>query len=242
MNAVAGPAPIVEARGLHTYYGSSHILHGIDLTIEAGESVSLMGRNGMGKTTTIRSILGLTPPRRGTVAIHGRDMTGARPYRIAHQGIGVVPEGRGIFPTLSVRENLVMAARPGRNGRADWTLERVLDLFPLLAERITNMGNQLSGGEQQMLSIGRALMTNPILLVLDEATEGLAPIIRRELWAVIRQICETGIATLIVDKDVKKLISISDRSVILVKGRVVFSGPSSDLAADSEAHLAYLGV
>lgn len=242
MNAGAGEAPIVEARGLHTYYGSSHILHGVDLSIEAGESVSLMGRNGMGKTTTIRSILGLTPPRRGTVTIHGRDMTGARPYLIARQGIGFVPEGRGIFPTLSVRENLVMAARPNRDGRIDWTFERVLDLFPRLAERVTNMGNQLSGGEQQMLSIGRALMTNPILLVLDEAMEGLAPIVRKELWGVIRQVCETGIASLIVDKDVNKLVSFSDRSVILAKGRVVFSGASSELAADPETHLALLGV
>ena len=242
MNVGSSSAPVVEARGLHTYYGSSHILHGVDLTIGAGQSVSLMGRNGMGKTTTIRSILGLTPPRRGTVAIHGHDMTGAKPYRIARQGIGVVPEGRGIFPTLSVRENLVMAARPARNGREDWTLTQVLELFPRLAERITNMGNQLSGGEQQMLSIGRALMTNPSLLILDEATEGLAPIVRKELWKVIRQICATGIATLIVDKDVNKLVSISDRSVILAKGRVVFSGASSELAADPDAHLAYLGV
>jgi len=240
----AGPAPppVVEASGLHTYYGSSHILHGVDLTIGAGQSVSLMGRNGMGKTTTIRSILGLTPPRRGRVMIHGRDMTGARPYRIARQGIGVVPEGRGIFPTLSVRENLIMAARPGRDGRVDWTLERVLELFPRLAERITNMGDQLSGGEQQMLSIGRALMTNPILLVLDEATEGLAPIVRKELWAVINDVCKSGIASLLVDKDVNKLVSISDYSVILAKGQVVFSGPSSELAADPEAHLAFLGV
>jgi branched-chain amino acid transport system ATP-binding protein len=242
VSAAAEPAPVVEARGLHTYYGSSHVLHGVDLTIGAGECVSLMGRNGMGKTTTIRSILGLTPPRRGTVAIHGHDMTGARPYRIARQGIGVVPEGRGIFPTLSVRENLIMAARAGRDGRVDWTLERVLDLFPRLAERITNMGDQLSGGEQQMLSIGRALMTNPTLLVLDEATEGLAPIVRKELWAVISQVCKSGIASLIVDKDVNRLVSISNRSVILSKGRVVFGGPSSELAADPEAHLAFLGV
>ena len=242
MSTDTAPPPIVEASGLHTYYGFSHILHGVDLTIGAGQSVSLMGRNGMGKTTTIRSILGLTPPRRGTVAIHGRDMTGARPYHIARQGIGVVPEGRGIFPTLSVRENLIMAARPGLDGRLDWTLERVLDLFPRLAERITNMGDQLSGGEQQMLSIGRALMTNPILLVLDEATEGLAPIVRKELWAVISEVCNSGIASLLVDKDVNKLVSISDQSVILSKGRVVFSGPSSELAANPEAHLAFLGV
>ena len=242
MSGETAPPPVVEARGLHTYYGSSHVLHGIDLTIGAGQSVGLMGRNGMGKTTTIRSILGLTPPRRGTVAIHGRDMTGARPYHITRQGIGVVPEGRGIFPTLSVRENLIMAARPGRDGRLDWTLERVLELFPRLAERITNMGDQLSGGEQQMLSIGRALMTNPFLLVLDEATEGLAPIVRKELWAVIGQVCKSGIASLIVDKDVNKLVSISDHSVILSKGQVVFSGPSSELAANPEAHIAFLGV
>ena len=242
MSAVHARAPIIDARGLHTYYGASHVLHGVDLSVSPGECVSLMGRNGMGKTTTIRSILGLTPPRGGSVAINGRDMTGGKPHRIARQGIGLVPEGRGIFPTLSVRENLVMAARPGRDGRCDWTLDRVLVLFPQLEERITNMGNQLSGGEQQMLSIGRALMTNPSLLVLDEAMEGLAPIIRKELWAVIRHIRKSGIAALIVDKDVKTLLSISDRAVILAKGKVVFAGTATELATANETHRRYLGV
>ncbi|HEX9790996.1 MAG TPA: ABC transporter ATP-binding protein [Kiloniellales bacterium] len=234
--------PILEVTDLHTYYGASHVLHGVDFSIRRGESISLMGRNGMGKTTTIRSIFGLTPPRRGEVKIDGRAITGQTPNRIARAGLALVPEGRGIFPNLSVEENLVMAARQGHAGRGDWTLRRVYETFPALTERRGNMGNQLSGGEQQMLAIGRALMTNPDLLVLDEATEGLAPLIRRDIWRVIRQIKDTGIATLIVDKDIKALLGVCDRCLILVKGELVYGGAAAELARDPEVHIRYLGV
>ncbi len=234
--------PIIEAHDLHTYYGASHILHGISLVIRPGETLSLMGRNGMGKTTLLRSLLGLTPPRRGTVKVYGRDMTGAPPEKIVRQGIAFVPEDRGIFPNLTVRENLVMAARPGPDGRKDWDLTRVLDTFPRLAQRMTNMGNHLSGGEQQMLTVGRALMTNPDLLILDEATEGLAPLIRKEIWSVVRQIKESGIAAVIVDKDIKALLELADRNIIISKGQIVYEGSSEDLAANPETHIRYLGV
>ena len=238
---MSAPA-FLKARGMHVYYGDSHILHGIDITIQRGETVSLMGRNGMGKTTTIRALFGLTPPSDGTVFIDGTDVTGLPAQKIARRGLALVPEGRGIFPNLSVRENLIMAARPGLDGRLDWDEKRVLDTFPRLAERLTNMGNQLSGGEQQMLAVGRALMTNPDLLVLDEATEGLAPLIRKEIWSVVTAIRDTGIATLIVDKDLDALLSISDTCVILEKGTVVWSGTAQALADDPDTHLRYLGV
>jgi branched-chain amino acid transport system ATP-binding protein len=234
--------PILEVSGLHTHYGASHILHGIDFSVSSGECLSLMGRNGMGKTTTIRSIFGLTTPTQGKVQVYGNDVSGAPPHVIARYGLGLVPEGRGIFPDLSVEENLIMTARPGRDGSQAWTLDRVLEIFPRLAERMTNMGNHLSGGEQQMLSIGRALMTNPDLLVLDEATEGLAPLIRKEIWSVVRRIKETGIATILVDKDVDALLAVSDKSLILVKGKVVFSGSSKELAANPDIHVQHLGV
>ncbi|PNU21034.1 ABC transporter ATP-binding protein [Geothermobacter hydrogeniphilus] len=234
--------PILEAEELHTYYGASHILHGISLSIRTGETLSLMGRNGMGKTTLLRSLLGLTPPRRGTVKVHGRDMTGAPPQKIVRRGIAFVPEDRGIFPNLTVRENLVMAARPGPTGRRDWDLTRILDTFPRLAERTSNMGNHLSGGEQQMLTVGRALMTNPDLLILDEATEGLAPLIRKEIWSVVRTIKQSGIAVVIVDKDIKSLLKLADRNIIISKGRIVYEGDSADLAAKPEIHTRYLGV
>ena len=234
--------PILQVAGLHTYYGASHVLHGIDFSIRRGETVSLMGRNGMGKTTTIRSIFGLTPPRRGEVKIGGKTVAGQRPHRIARAGLALVPEGRGIFPNLSVEENLIMAARPGHAGRDDWTLQRAYETFPALIERRGNMGNQLSGGEQQMLAIGRALMTNPDLLVLDEATEGLAPLIRKEIWRVIRRIKDTGIATMIVDKDVKALLAVCDRCLILAKGELVYAGTSAELARDPNVHIRYLGV
>jgi branched-chain amino acid transport system ATP-binding protein len=235
-------APIVEAKGLHTYYGSSHILHGIDFTVRPGETISLLGRNGMGKTTTLRSVLGLTKPRRGEVRINGRDMTGAEPYRIAREGIAFVPEGRGIFHNLTVREHLQMAAAPGPDRREDWTFERILTLFPRLAERLDHFGNRLSGGEQQMLTIGRALMSNPRLLILDEATEGLAPLIRHEIWGVIRLLKQSGLASVIVDKNVTTLLELADRNVIIVKGRVAFSGSSAELAADKQILATHLGV
>jgi branched-chain amino acid transport system ATP-binding protein len=233
---------LIEAQGLHVYYGASHVLHGVDLAIGPGETVALMGRNGMGKTTTIRALLGLTPPRGGQVRINGRPMTGAPPHLVAREGVGYVPEGRGIFPTLTVREHLVMAARPGPTGRCDWTLSRVLETFPRLAERLDHRGDELSGGEQQMVSIARALMTNPALVVLDEATEGLAPLIRREIWRIIRTIKESGIASLIVDKDGRALLALADRAVILAKGRVVYAGSGAELADRPEIRRRHLGV
>ncbi len=233
---------LIAARGLHSYYGASHILHGIDFAVAPGETVGLMGRNGMGKTTLLRSLLGLTRPRRGEVHVRGRDMTGARPHAVARQGIAFVPEGRGIFPSLTVREHLVLPARAGPGGRRDWTLDRVLATFPRLAERLDHGGAQLSGGEQQMLTIGRALMTNPDLLILDEATEGLAPLIAREIWAILCTIRDTGIASVIVDKNFAAVSGVADRIVVLVKGRVAFEGAGRDLAARPDVLQQYLGV
>jgi len=234
--------PLIEARGIHAYYGASHVLHGVDLVVHRGETIGLMGRNGMGKTTLIRSILGLLPPRSGEVRVRGRNMTGAAPHAIARAGIAYVPEGRGVFPNLSVHENLVMAARPGPDGRREWTYERVLAIFPKLAERLDHGGQQLSGGEQQMLTVGRALMTNPDVLILDEATEGLAPLIAREIWAILRQIRDTGIAAIIVDKNFSAVSAIADRNVILVKGRVVFEGSSDQLRRSAETLQRHLGI
>jgi branched-chain amino acid transport system ATP-binding protein len=233
---------LLEARELHTYYGSSHILHGVDFRIDRGETVGLMGRNGMGKSTLIRSMLGIVKPRQGEVLVRGTPMTGAEPYLVARAGIAYVPEGRGIFPNLTVRENLVMAARAGRDGRSDWTFERVLATFPRLAERLGNGGWQLSGGEQQMLTIGRALMTNPDLLILDEATEGLAPQIAKEIWRIVGEIRAHGIATVIVDKNYAAVTAIANRNVILVKGRVVFDGDGKALLADPGFLRQHLGV
>lgn len=234
--------PIIEAEGLHTYYGASHILHDIDFLVRASEAVGVMGRNGMGKTTLIRTLVGHIAPRRGVIKINDRPMTGAPPYLIARQGIAYVPEGRGIFPNLSVRENLIMAARPGPNGRRDWTYERVLQTFPRLSERLSHGGHQLSGGEQQMLCIGRALLTNPTLLLLDEATEGLAPLIAQEIWRIIRTVRESGIAAIIVDKNFGAISALTDRNVILVKGRVVFEGTGSELRNRPELLHQYLGI
>ena len=235
-------APLVSAKRLHTYYGSSHVLHGVDFEVRRGETVALMGRNGMGKTTLLRSLMGLTPPSRGRVIIDGRDMTGAPAHAVARAGLALVPEGRGIFANLSVREHLVMAARPGGNGRAGWTLARVLETFPRLAERLDFGGARLSGGEQQMLTIGRALMTNPELLILDEATEGLAPLIAREIWAILREIRTSGIAAVIVDKNHAAVTAIADRATILVKGRAVFAGASAELKSQPELLRRHLGV
>ena len=233
---------LIEAAGLHAYYGTSHVLHGVDFHIQAGETIGLMGRNGMGKTTLLRALVGLLPPRQGTVKIRGRVMTGAAPHLVARQGIALVPEGRGIFATLSVREHLVLASRPGPGGRRDWSLDRVLDLFPRLAERIHHGGSQLSGGEQQMLTIGRALMTNPDLLILDEATEGLAPLVSREIWRIIRLVRDSGIAAILVDKNFAAVAALADRCLILVKGAVVYSGTAHDLVAQPELHRRHLGV
>ncbi len=233
---------LIEAKGLHTHYGASHILRGVDFTVGVGQTVGLMGRNGMGKSTLLKSLMGIVKPSGGSVQIKGRVMTGASPYEVARQGIAYVPEGRGIFGNLSVRENLVMAARAGSRGQRDWTLDRVLETFPRLAERLNHGGQQLSGGEQQMLTIGRALMTNPDLLILDEATEGLAPLIAREIWRICGLIRESGISSVIVDKNWKHVTQITDRNVILVKGEVVFEGSSDSLLAQPHLLEQHLGV
>jgi branched-chain amino acid transport system ATP-binding protein len=235
-------SPLIEAQGLHTYYGSSHVLHGVDFRVAPGETLALMGRNGMGKSTLLKTLLGLVRPRLGRILVWGEDMTRAPSYRIARAGLGYVPEGRGIFPNLSVEENLVMASRTGPDGSGHWTLARVLETFPRLRERIGNGGWQLSGGEQQMLSIGRALMTNPQLLILDEATEGLAPAIAKEIWRIVRDIRATGIATIIVDKNFSALLPLVDRAVILVKGSVVFDGPADELRHQAAFVHQHLGV
>jgi branched-chain amino acid transport system ATP-binding protein len=235
-------APIIEASELHTYYGASHILHGVNFSLRAGEVIGLMGRNGMGKTTLIRTLVGHVAPRRGEVRINGQVMTRAAPHLIARQGIAYVPEGRGIFPNLTVKENLLMAARPAPNGKSDWTYERVLETFPRLAERLSHGGQQLSGGEQQMLSIGRALLTNPTLLILDEATEGLAPLVAREIWRMVRTVRDAGIAAIIVDKNFTALSALTDRNIILVKGRVVFEGSGEQLRAQPELLRGHLGI
>jgi len=235
-------APWIEARSLHTFYGASHVLHGVDFTVGRGETIGLMGRNGMGKSTLLKSLTGLVKPRSGTVAVAGRDVTGRPPYEVARLGVAYVPEGRGIFGNLSVKENLQMAARAGTQGQRDWTYERVLDTFPRLAERLNHGGQQLSGGEQQMLTIGRALMTNPDVLILDEATEGLAPLIAREIWRICSLVKRSGISSVIVDKNWKHVTQITDRNVILVKGQVVFEGSSEALHAQPQLLEQYLGV
>jgi branched-chain amino acid transport system ATP-binding protein len=234
-------APILQARALNAHYGPSHVLRGVDFHVGAGETVALMGRNGMGKTTLLRSLLGLLHPSGGTVEVDGRAMTGAKPHRFARAGIALVPEGRGIFPDLSVREHLLMAARP-RRPDGGWTMERVIEQFPRLAERLASLGERLSGGEQQMLTIGRALMTNPRLLILDEATEGLAPLVRREIWAVLGRLKSAGMASVIVDKNATSLLALADRIVILVKGEVAFEGSSARLRAQPEVMHALLGI
>jgi branched-chain amino acid transport system ATP-binding protein len=233
---------LIQTQGLHTYYGASHILRGIDFTVARGETIGLMGRNGMGKSTLLKSIMGLVKPRAGTVHIMGQDQTGGAPYDIARSGIAYVPEGRGIFGNLSVKENLIMAERAGTRGQRDWTYERVLETFPRLQERLGHGGQQLSGGEQQMLTIGRALMTNPDVLILDEATEGLAPLIAREIWLICDLIRTSGISSVIVDKNWKHVTRISNRNVILVKGEVVFDGSSTELLETPDLLQQYLGV
>ena len=233
---------MLEIRSLHTYYGDSHILHGVDLDIPEGKAVGLLGRNGMGKTTLIRSLMGYVPAASGTLAWRGQDCTGATPERMARRGIGYVPEGRGIFPNLSVRENLTMSARSGPSGRADWDFARVMATFPRLSERLEHGGQQLSGGEQQMLAIGRALMTNPDLLILDEATEGLAPLIVQEIWRVIKLIGQTGISNLIVDRNYHAVLSHTDLAVVMENGQVAQSGSSAALLAEPDKLARYLGV
>ena len=241
MKPPADAAALLEARGVQAWYGASHVLHGVDITIGRGQTVGLLGRNGMGKSTLIRTLLGHVTQREGRIVIDGHDMSHARPHEVARRGVAYVPEGRGVFPNLTVRENLVMAARPGSGSRADWTLERVLQTFPRLAQRLKHLGAELSGGEQQMLSIGRALMTHPSLIILDEATEGLAPQIVAEIWRVVEAIRNDGIATLIVDRDYRKVAARADRLVVLQKGEVVLAGPVAELR-DSPALAGYLGL
>ena len=233
---------LIEAGGLHVYYGASHVLRGVDMHIAPGESVGLVGRNGMGKTTLIRSLVGQVKCAQGSVRVDGRDCTRARPHAIARLGVAYVPEGRGIVPNLNVRENLQVAARPGRLGRKDWTYARVLDTFPRLRERLGHGGQQLSGGEQQMLAIGRALMTNPELLILDEATEGLAPLIVAEIWKIIRQIRASGMSTLIVDRNYRAVLEHTDRCLVMEKGLIVRDGDSAALAREPEQLTRHLGV
>ncbi len=233
---------MLRVRGLEAFYGASQALFGMELSVDAGEVVTLMGRNGMGKTTTVHAVMGLLETRRGVVEFDGVRVDDMASFRIARLGLGLVPEGRQIFPNLSVRENL-LAAAANRSARANpWTIERAFEFFPRLAERQRNMGNQLSGGEQQMLAVGRALMTNPKLLILDEATEGLAPLIRHEIWSCLGRLKREGQAILVIDKNVGALIGLADRHHIVEKGRVVWTGSSTDLAGDKELQHRYLGV
>ncbi len=235
-------AELVAVRDLNVHYGESHVLRGVSLAIRPGEAVGLLGRNGMGKTTLIRTIMGHVRASGGQIDIRGADGTRMRADRVARAGIAYVPEGRAIFPNLSVRENLAVAARPGVSGRDDWPLDRILATFPRLAERLDHGGQQLSGGEQQMLAIGRALTTNPDLLILDEATEGLAPLIVREIWRIIGEIRQSGIASLIVDRNFRSVLAHSDRAVVLEKGRIVMEDASAALVANVDELTARLGV
>jgi len=233
---------LLQVEGLETAYGASQVLFGVDLAIRPGEMATLLGRNGMGKTTTVRSIIGLTPARSGTIRFRGERIERERADRIARSGIALVPEGRQIFPNLTVRENLVAFAG-NRSGASDpWTLAKVLAFFPGLAERMDNLGNQLSGGEQQMLAIGRALMTNPHLLILDEATEGLAPLVREEIWMCLASLKAAGQTILAIDKYVERLVEIADHHTVIERGRVAWRGSSAELAADRALWHRYLGV
>jgi len=234
-------APLLAISGLESGYGEAQVLFGVDLAVGRGEVVSLMGRNGMGKTTTVRALMGLLPVTAGEIRFEGRSMAGASPFRMAQAGIGLVPEGRQIFPTLTVEENLIATA--SRNAAAHvWTLDRTYAFLPRLAERRRHFGDQISGGEQQMLAIGRALMTNPKLLVLDEATEGLAPLIRQEIWDRLGSLKRDGLSILVIDKNVEALLHLADRHLILEKGRIVWQGNSEALAADPAIRDRYLSV
>lgn len=231
---------MLMVEGLQASYGDSRVLFGIDLAVGRGEVVTLLGRNGMGKTTTVRAIFGLLPVRGGRVSIEGRDLTGAAPHLVARAGLGLVPEGRQVFAPLTVEENLIATARV--RGKAKWTLDKVYALFPRLKERRRNMGDQLSGGEQQMLAVGRALMTNPALIVLDEATEGLAPLVREEIWSCLHHLKEEGEAILVIDKNVDALVRFADRHVVIEKGRVVWTGSTPELIATPDVKTRFLHV
>ena len=246
MNAPSSSAsmrpPLLDVRALHAGYGASQVLFGIDLAIGSGENVGVLGRNGMGKTTLVRTLMGLLQPSAGHIEFAGRPLVGLAPHRVARAGIALVPEGRQIFPNLNVDEHLSAFERPSPGGLADWNAARVYALFPALAERRRHLGNQLSGGEQQMLAIGRALVTNPKLLILDEATEGLAPRVRQEIWRALAQLRGAGLAMLVIDKYVQRLIDIGDRHCIVEKGRSVWQGTSRELADDRTLWHRYLGV
>ncbi len=233
---------MLKVQNLVTYYSGSQALFGVDLEIEQGQVVTLLGRNGMGKTTTINTIIGIVPATSGSVSFDGVELVGQPSFKNANLGIGLVPEGRQIFPNLSLRENLVATASNHLKVAEPWTLEGVFSLFPELKERLTSMGNLLSGGEQQMLAIGRALMTNPKLLVLDEATEGLAPLVRKKIWQAIAQIRGQGVSILVVDKNLKDLLRIADRNFIIERGKIVWSGSSQQLRDDRDALHRHLGV
>jgi branched-chain amino acid transport system ATP-binding protein len=233
---------LLEVDRLETCYGSSQVLFGISLEVRPHEVVTLVGRNGMGKTTTVKSIMGQLAPRAGTVRFAGADLTGQAPHRAAQAGLGLVPEGRHVFPNLTVRENLVATAGNRHKAAQAWNLERVYDMFPRLKERERNLGANLSGGEQQMLAIGRALMTNPLLLILDEATEGLAPLIRAEIWACLERLKNAGLALIVIDKNIGPLLRLADRHYVVEKGHVVWSGTSAELRAAPELLSEYIGV
>ncbi len=235
-------APAIHAEALNTYYGRSHILRGVSFHVQPGETVSLLGRNGMGKTTLLRTLAGLVRPASGKIQLNGNDVTTSRASARSRAGLAIVPEGRGIFPNLTVAENLTFASRPNKKGERPWPLERVHALFPRLYERRHHWGNELSGGEQQMLSIGRALMTSPSIILLDEATEGLAPKLRDEIWATVKQITTSGIAAIIVDKNLNDLLALADRNTIMAKGEIVFDGSSDALRADEALIHRHLGV
>ncbi len=233
---------MLELDGVETFYGTIQALFGMTMKCEAGQVTTLLGRNGMGKTTTVGSIVGTVPSRAGTIRFDGEVISGKPAYEVAQRGIGLVPEGRQVFPNLSVRENLIATAANYSGSDDPWTLERVLDFFPRLAERLHNQGAQLSGGEQQMLAIGRALMLNPRLLILDEATEGLAPLIRQEIWRRLEELKRTGLTILLIDKNIDELTHIADRHYIIEKGEVVWNGGSDELAGDDELKARYLGI
>ena len=233
---------LLDVRGLHAGYGASEVLFGIDLAVGAGEIVGVLGRNGMGKTTLVRSIMGLLRPSSGEIEFAGRPIAGLAPNRVARAGIALVPEGRQIFPNLNVLEHLTAFVRPSPQGESRWTVERALALFPRLQDRLGHMGSQLSGGEQQMLAIARALVTNPRLLILDEATEGLAPLVREEIWRALGQLRSSGHAMIVIDKYVHRLVAVADRNVIIEKGRVAWRGTSTDLAGNPALWQRLLGV
>ncbi len=233
---------MLEVRSLEAGYGPSQVLFDVSFRIEQGEVVTMLGRNGMGKTTTVRTLMGIVPAKAGTISYEGKPIAGLPSYKVAQKGVGLVPEGRQVFPNLTVYENLIATAANRSGAEAPWSLERVYELFPQIAERKNHYGNQLSGGEQQMLAIGRALMTNPRLLILDEATEGLAPLVRQEIYRSIERLKSQGLSLLVIDKDVKALTRVADRHYVLEKGRVVWSGSSAELAADANVQHRYLGV